>query len=371
MGFVDILKLILFLGGVQGLLLSLTLLTLKKYKVANRFLASLLFLFAFIMLSHVIHSYQEEAIGNAKEDDSIHNLIFLFSPLIYGYVAALTKESFRVNLKHLVHFLPFALLMLTSLILQNSGFIFSKGSLFVGIKITLCSIQFTIYLFYSLMSIREYSGRIKDSYSYMEKINLNWLKIIITAQFIIWPAALAIEILFHNSISWYIFWTLVSIFIYIIGYKSIQQPEIFSGFPDNNTYIPADKKRKYEKSTLTNEAAEAYYLRLINFMKEDMPYRNPRLTLPLLSEKLNIPVHHLSQIINNQLNQNFFEFINSYRIEDAKIMLASLEKSNYTISSIAYESGFNTLSSFNTLFKKFTGITPSQYKAQHLSRPTE
>jgi AraC-like DNA-binding protein len=72
--------------------------------------------------------------------------------------------------------------------------------------------------------------------------------------------------------------------------------------------------------------------------------------------------HALSQVINEQFSSNFNDFINSYRVEDAKKMLMDPEGRNFTIASIAYDSGFNTLSAFNVAFKKFTGVTPSQFR---------
>jgi len=74
--------------------------------------------------------------------------------------------------------------------------------------------------------------------------------------------------------------------------------------------------------------------------------------------------HILSQVINEQLSSNFNDFINSYRVEEAKKMLMNPEMKNFTIASIAYDSGFNTLSAFNVAFKKFTGITPPQFRSK-------
>ena len=99
-------------------------------------------------------------------------------------------------------------------------------------------------------------------------------------------------------------------------------------------------------------------------MEENRSYLNRNLTLSELSKELSISPHLLSQLINEHFSNNFNDFINNYRIDEAKRLLGNPEFNNLTIASIAYDSGFNTLSAFNAAFKKFTGKTPSQYKAQ-------
>ena len=89
---------------------------------------------------------------------------------------------------------------------------------------------------------------------------------------------------------------------------------------------------------------------------------NEKLTVSELAQKLNISRHHLTQIINEKLNKNFYTFINEFRIEEVKIMFLDKKKEHYTILAVAYECGFNSKSTFNTLFKKYTGLTPSEYR---------
>jgi AraC-like DNA-binding protein len=97
-------------------------------------------------------------------------------------------------------------------------------------------------------------------------------------------------------------------------------------------------------------------------MKEKESYKDHNITLGRLARELSITPHLLSQIVNEQFSHNFNDFVNSYRIEEAQRMLADPSKNNLTVASIAYDCGFNTLSAFNTAFKKFTGLTPSQFR---------
>jgi AraC-like DNA-binding protein len=148
----------------------------------------------------------------------------------------------------------------------------------------------------------------------------------------------------------------------------MRQSEIFAGQPDDPDSLIESTSRKYEKSTLKPEDAEKYFEKLQSTMQADKPYLENNLTLPALAGKMKISVHHLSQIINDKARQNFFEFINSYRVEEAQRLFRDPQKQQLTIAAICYETGFNSLSSFNTLFKKLSGVTPSQYRKNQPSQ---
>jgi AraC-like DNA-binding protein len=120
--------------------------------------------------------------------------------------------------------------------------------------------------------------------------------------------------------------------------------------------------RRYEKSTLTLERADTYLQRLRDLMNTEKPYLDGALTLQKLAKAVAISPHHLSQTINEQLNQNFIDFINAYRIEEARRMLADPAKKHYSILAVSEEVGFNSKSAFNTAFKKHANMTPSEFR---------
>jgi len=148
----------------------------------------------------------------------------------------------------------------------------------------------------------------------------------------------------------------VSIVILSIGYFGLSQPIIITPELEN------EKPKKYEKSSLTIQNSERYLNKLLNIMESEKPFLNNDLTLQKLAEKLSVSQHHLSQIVNEKLNQNFFDFVNSYRIEEAKKLLVDKRGELLTILAIAEEVGFNSKSAFNTAFKKYTSMTPTQFK---------
>ena len=106
----------------------------------------------------------------------------------------------------------------------------------------------------------------------------------------------------------------------------------------------------------------AEFVRLVALMEEKELYKNSTLTLPELAQEMNISQHYLSEVINTQLGKNFYDFVNGYRAEEVMRRMRDPKASHLTILAIALEAGFNTKSSFNTFFKKYTGLTPSQYR---------
>lgn len=132
-------------------------------------------------------------------------------------------------------------------------------------------------------------------------------------------------------------------------FRGLKQPEIFTGALENHLKI------KYERTRISEEMKRKYREKLIDFMKSEKPYLKSSLSLNDIAEKISVQPHHLSQVLNTCLNQNFFDFINSYRIEESMKMLKDKTSSKMTILEILYETGFNSKSVFNTAFKKYTG----------------
>ncbi len=201
--------------------------------------------------------------------------------------------------------------------------------------------------------------------SSLEKINLRWIGIGMDAFLIIFGLMTIFVALFISGANVYSIYIaliplLVSITILAIGYFGLTQPIIIPPEIENI------KLKKYEKSSLTSENSEKYLKKLIKIMECEKPFLNNDLTLQKLSEMLSISPHHLSQIINEKKNQNFFDFINSYRIEEAKNLLVDKKGELLTILAIAEEVGFNSKSAFNIAFKKYTSLTPSQFKKQNI-----
>jgi AraC-like DNA-binding protein len=128
-----------------------------------------------------------------------------------------------------------------------------------------------------------------------------------------------------------------------------------------------DNNEKYQKSGLKSDKAETYVTRLEAYMREAKPYLDGDLTMKDLAVGVGIPSYHLTQILNENLMKNFYDYINEYRVEEVKRHLQDESYRNDTLISIAFDTGFNSKSAFNRIFKKVTNDTPSQFRKRHCS----
>jgi AraC-like DNA-binding protein len=123
----------------------------------------------------------------------------------------------------------------------------------------------------------------------------------------------------------------------------------------------------YAKSGLSEERRRRYRDRLLKFMDTESPWRDENLRLADVARRASIPAHHLSQVLNQELGVNFFDFVNRYRVEEAKRRLAANGGRASTLE-IALECGFASKSSFHRIFKRFVGVTPGEL-SQRTSGP--
>lgn len=153
----------------------------------------------------------------------------------------------------------------------------------------------------------------------------------------------------------------LSAFIILIGYFGLKQTGVFISYTDE---VPEDPIIETENSPskLKDDDLEQCFCKIDDYFKTERPYLEPDLTLPKLAKSLNVPHHHLSQVINEVYGQNFFDFINKHRVEEVKNKIVDPEYDKYSLLGIAFESGFNSKSAFNRVFKKFTKKTPSQFR---------
>lgn len=142
-----------------------------------------------------------------------------------------------------------------------------------------------------------------------------------------------------------------------MAWAGYRQPKIFNGF----SLFEVDKT-KYKNSPVSGDVGKEIIEKLSIKMIEKQYFLYPDLSLDKLAELMQVNKHYLSQAINENLKMNFFEYINSMRIEEAKNLLTS--NKNYTVIEVAYQVGYNNKVSFNKAFKNITGLTPTEYKNQ-------
>ena len=179
-----------------------------------------------------------------------------------------------------------------------------------------------------------------------------WIKTLYLSLLAIW---LVVNLLFIDLNKY--FFELLIVFlvvIYFISYQIIK----------NYWFQKGDiiETVKYKNSSLNEKEENEIIARLQALMANDKVYLDTEITLPKVSQRINVSPHKLSQVINQKLGMTFNEFINSNRINDIKNVILSPEYQSAKISSLAYDFGFNTISAFNTAFKKFTHCTPSEFR---------
>lgn len=314
---------------------------------------------------------------------SFISLLLLHGPFLYLYISALIDQKFQFNRKKIVHFIPF---ILFNLFLISASFFpeiseritldhinNEKGGLLLfNFFLVLTVLSGPFYFALSILHFKKLDINIFHNFSSYEDVNLDWLRKLIYTFGGIWTALMIFATVHHvfGLFSW-IFCThglflSLSVFILLIGYYGLKQNEIFIQFPDRKAQYITEQKEKYVSTYLKESEIKNYVRRIKNYMISEKPYLLANLSLPELANRLDMSSHHLSRIINEEFGVNFFDFVNQYRIKEVKSRIGHPEYENLSLFGIALDSGFNSKSAFNRVFKKVTGITPSEYRSKTL-----
>ncbi|MGH1365594.1 MAG: helix-turn-helix domain-containing protein [Calditrichia bacterium] len=378
---------LVLIGAIQGFVLT-TFLFLHKTgnSFANRILAALIFavsldiLLSFLYLSGYI--FQVPHLISLAEP-----LYLLYGPLLFLYTKTLTSRDYTFSPLLLLTFLPFAL----ELILWLPFYIQSAESKINAYQQLNLSDEAAIeYLFIWLLEmiynlalvvlsvrvVQKHGQKIKDEFSDISQINLNWLKGLLTATLFLFAAQLFILFFIvadasdaDIEASFVFHYVFIAVLFYGVGYMGLRQSSVFRE-DDQQINLTSDPEKKemskYAKSSLSNDSAEQLSEELQVLMEGKKLYLENGLKLQDLAQRLSISTNHLSQILNSKLNMSFFDFVNGYRVKEAQRLLISTEHQHLTLLAIAFEAGFSSKSAFNKVFKETTGLTPSQFRRQNV-----
>jgi len=320
-------------------------------------------------------------------------LALVHGPFLYLYILHLTTPI-KFSKKKLLHFLPvaFAYLLWLSFLLQSPAqklLVYDQGFSSpyyktIGIITNICIIiSGIIYVLAAIVLLHRYKKKINEEFSTTDKISLNWLRYLIVGIAGIW-----VFVIFYPKAE-HIYFS-ASLYICFIGFLGVRQQQIFktantssrSAAENPNFSTPKENlseepasvalmpnKIKYDWSSLTDAEAECIFQQLNKIMAQEKLYKNAELTLSKLAESLKLKDAVLSQVINSKFNKSFYDYINSLRVDECVKMIADEKNQNYTLLSIAFDCGFNSKSSFNRNFRKFTGKSPSDFfrKPTHLT----
>jgi AraC-like DNA-binding protein len=350
-----------FAAIVQGFFSAGLLFSSTKNKVANRLLA-------FLMLA--ITGWLIDAffrVANIYGQNP--NLYFLpiyysfsFGPLLYFYVQSITNSTFKFKGKYLVHFIPVSVQALFYWIVTFQSYQ-TKYSIWLNIHLPYTYrieydgswISLSVYLLLSIRLIFKYQRWLNDNYTDVSQKMLNWLKICLFILILICVSWLFEAILRDAKGTYYRYdfsGDLLCIVIYLLGVFSYKQANIDMTFEPATVLLPP---------VISFTADDAIVVQIENAMINERLYLNAELTLADVAKHLKIPAKIVSANINAAFKKPFNSYVNQFRVEAIKKRLDSDDIHKLTLLGIAYESGFNSKTSFNRIFKEFTGVSPSQY----------
>jgi len=306
---------------------------------------------------------------------SVETLPLFISPLHYLYARALIQDKrypFKILILHALPAILYLVFRIASMSLDLEYGRYQERSLDYIFYNWTINIQGLSYMIFTLLLINRYTNTLKEMFAALEKVKLTWLRNITILMLSLLLIFLTENFLFLFDINFSHFFNLTSVImaisVYALGYMGLSRSEVFSSSeistPIKQLYQvdPSNKDASYEKSGLSEEKATQCQKELLALMKNEELFRDNNLTLSKVAGKLNISTHNLSEVINRRIMLNFFDFINSYRVEQVKKDLLAAEKQNLTLLAIAFDAGFNSKSSFNAIFKKHTGKTPSEFR---------
>lgn len=373
---INLLKILFSVLVFQFIFVSLFLVQNKKGKALSNKLLAIVFLMisiAVICLYILVFRVQIKIPQLLFFDDTF---MFAYGPLLYLFTQSVIFKNYKLQKKNIVHFIPFIvaicvvigiiLFVDTNSISQTSDALSNQQiPMYFRIGELLMLGHIFYYLLKSKQIIKSVIGKTKDLYSTFNLDNFKLLKFILNSFVILFLLALTHSILPFIGIKTGLLITLLMMVLFMFYFiNSILLKLLNQSTNDSGAISQIDFKdtKKYAGSNLSPTDLNTYINKLGKYMNEEQRYLDSELSIADLSKDLNISSKIVSQVINEGYKCNFFDFVNDYRVEAAKSLFKSDAENKLTIQEVMYDSGFNSKSSFNTAFKKFTKQTPTQYR---------
>ncbi len=265
-------------------------------------------------------------------------------PLIYFYVLKLTRPAYKFGWKDMLHFIP--------VLLEQGGLFFQPMNAVLQLP---AFISVVVYLYLSHRQIERFYQGLKFIDGDRYRLELRWLHRLLTGfglLWLLWMPCAAVDYYRHTGVQvYYPLYLLLAAMLIWIGAVAFLRPEV--ELPNTTSPLP--------KPLISSELKQKG-IWLKRAMEARLFYQDAELSLSSLAEKLEIHPHELSRIINIALKKNFNDFINEYRVRDVARKMQDPAFDVITLLGIAYESGFNSKSTFNRIFKQMTGKSPAEYK---------
>jgi AraC-like DNA-binding protein len=360
------------------------------YNKPQRSLADIILSVWFLVsVPHLLSSYIETSglfVDFPHFIGASDSLAFLYGPFLFFYTTSLISEKPEFKKTYLFHLIPFLLNIFIYL-----PFYLKDGDqkmaaypaqistvpYLVEIGIAFKLVLLPTYVVLSWVFLKKHERNINNYFSSKKQKDLLWLKnltiglgsfwLFVLLNFVLEDLVLKRPILKINE-------TLISLVqafaVVALGYFGFKQGSIFSQIQNKDESV-SDKsieQIKYQRSGLTEQDANRYLDKLLSFMRTEKAYLDGELTIEDVSRSIEIPRHALTQIINQKLGKNFYQFVNTYRVKESKDRILDPKYENLTILAIGFDSGFNSKSTFNAIFKNATDMTPSEFRKNVFSK---
>ena len=359
---------VLYIGISQSFFAGLLISTKKPLTVANRLMAAWLFMICIEMIFALINS-------TVIEMYSFPFVTFTYGPLLYLYIRFMTFPGRKFVWTELLHFIPFLVFFTVSVIFRSEPLVRDLRGFFKPDKLMPLRIVYSVVFFLSIttysvlafIEIRRHQSNLRNLVSYTsQKITLNWLKILsisfYAAYFILF--ILGGLNMIGNYIPfdpYFVIFGFIAVFSAVYSFYGIKQPVIFGEVVHNHSDEKKEPER-YVKSGLKDNEADRYLKKLLSYMEVKKPYLDGNLSILDLANQTGVSRHHITEVLNEKYKRNFFTFINEYRVREVIRRFEDPRYNNFTILAIAFDSGFNSKTTFNSIFKSQTGLTPSEYR---------
>lgn len=395
----DLLPILFLLGAAQGGFLSFALLNSRGgNRRANRYLACYMLVFSAALTDYVLDST-----GLTEPYVWLRTLLwpkeFLYGVFIYLYCREMTEPGVPLSstMRWVLWLPPFVhccvswpLLWLPAdlqyaILLNQEGLppFYNLWRLMLGdIELIITVAHLTVFLVLCLLMVQRHRRRVLESFSYLERVSLDWLRNVLLGTLVVYGIWIAEELFSDDllggrePLDMALALSMV-VLIYGLGWMGLRQPLVlFRSAEEGGVLQRADAhsaaitaeapetthaKTKYARSALSADLADALVEELQEVMLREQPYLRPDLSLAELASTLSVSTNYLSQAINQQTGQNFFDLVNSYRVKHA---LPALADQNTTILDVAMKAGFNSKSAFYAAFRKHQNMTPGAYRKQ-------
>ncbi len=350
---------IAWIGFCQSLFAAILMFTKKDSSLPDKILSGWLTLLAIEFMTCGI---DHEVYGQPLLSSSF----LLFNPALYLYISSLTRPVFRLRWIQLLHLLPFVLFEIYAYVVKvpfamDTFFVRDENFMF---RMTFALANFISWLVYnplSLIYVHKHRIYLQNEQSNIGKNeSLGWV-LAVSIFYVVYccVAFIVSVIIFYGNMNPqapHIYnYAVLLLMVFILSYYGLHQQVL------PQKILVGKDNPSYRNSLLTPEMKQKIRQKIIAYIEKENAYLKPELNMDLLSSKIKVPKHLITEVLNTDIGMNFFQFVNSYRVEAVKKMLTD-PNNKFSIEAIGYECGFSSKSAFYTVFKNITGETPVSYR---------